>query len=176
MPDDANETVTIHSSSLQPSIICMPQLKPWCLAVLVPTLKSGMKTQVSLETTTEPHDVLYYLSLEPALHRPRCLFCCISVAIFLYLARLNIIYNMEMEIWYKGGIFFTEAKIQLLLKRSSRFQCLFPNPSWLVWGRAFRHQKLAPTFPWIDSCLKLLLTRGWLSTLCCYEAAVHTLD
>ena len=26
---------------------------------------------------------------------------------------------MEMEIWYKGGIFFTEAKIQLLLKRFS---------------------------------------------------------
>ena len=35
----------------------------------------------------------------------------------------------------------------------SRFQRLFPNPSWLVWGRAFQHQKLAPTFPWIDNCL-----------------------
>ena len=41
----------------------------------------------------------------------------------------------------------------------SRFQRLFPNPSWLVnsswlvWGRASRHQKLAPTFPWIDNCL-----------------------
>ena len=43
----------------------------------------------------------------------------------------------------------TEAEIQLPLKRSSRFQRLFPNPSWLVWGRASRHQKLAPTFPWI---------------------------
>ena len=47
----------------------------------------------------------------------------------------------------------TEAEIQLPLKRSSRFQRLFPNPSWLVWGRASRHQKLAPTFPGIDSCL-----------------------
>ena len=35
----------------------------------------------------------------------------------------------------------------------SRFQRLFPNPSWLVWGRASRHQKFAPTFPWIDNCL-----------------------
>ena len=25
----------------------------------------------------------------------------------------------------------------------SRFQHLFYNPSWMVWGRAFRHQKLA---------------------------------
>ena len=47
----------------------------------------------------------------------------------------------------------TEAEIQLPLKRSSRFQRLFPNPSWLVWGRASRHQKLAPTFTGIDSCL-----------------------
>ena len=47
----------------------------------------------------------------------------------------------------------TEVEIQLPLKRSSRFQRLFPNPSWLVWGRASRHQKLAPTFPGIDSCL-----------------------
>ena len=47
----------------------------------------------------------------------------------------------------------TEAEIQLPLKRSSRFQRLFPNPSWLVWGRTSRYQKLAPTFPGIDSCL-----------------------
>ena len=47
----------------------------------------------------------------------------------------------------------TEAEIQLSLKWSSRFQRLFLNPSWLVWGRASRHQKLAPTFPGIDSCL-----------------------
>ena len=46
-----------------------------------------------------------------------------------------------------------KAEIQLPLKRSSRFQRLFPNPSWLVWGRGSRHQKLAPTFPGIDSCL-----------------------
>ena len=52
--------------------------------------------------------------------------------------------------WLNDG---TEAEIQLPLKRSSRFQRLFPNPSWLVWGRASRHQKLATTFPGIDSCL-----------------------
>ena len=46
-----------------------------------------------------------------------------------------------------------EAEIHLPLRRSSRFQRLFPNPSWLVWGRASCHQKLAPTFPGIDSCL-----------------------
>ena len=77
----------------------------------------------------------------------------------------------------------TEAEIQLPLKRSSRFQRLFPNPSWLVWGRASRHQKLAPTFPGIDSCLMVTkrdflemeaslwlngksrnVAKGWLST------------
>ena len=71
----------------------------------------------------------------------------------------------------------------LPLKRSSRFQRLFPNPSWLVWGRASRHQKLAPTFPGIDSCLMVTkrdflemeaslwlngksqnVAKGWLST------------
>ena len=30
MPDDATESVAIHSSRLQSSIICMPQLQPWC--------------------------------------------------------------------------------------------------------------------------------------------------
>ena len=61
------------------------------------------------------------------------------------------------EEWQRDGMLKiqggTEAEIQLPLKRSSRFQCLFPNPSWLVWGRASRHQKLASTFPGIDSCL-----------------------
>ena len=59
--------------------------------------------------------------------------------------------------WFGFGVdlllLCTEVEIQLPLKRSSRFQRLFPNPSWLVWGRASRHQKLAPTFPGIDSCL-----------------------
>ena len=32
MPDDATESVATHSSRLQPSIICMPQLPPWCSA------------------------------------------------------------------------------------------------------------------------------------------------
>ena len=82
--------------------------------------------------------------------------------------------------WNNKG---TEAEIQLPLKRSSRFQRLFPNPSWLVWGRASRHQKLAPTFPGIDSCLMVTkrdflemeaslwlngksqnVAEGWLST------------
>ena len=43
-PDDATESVATHSSKLQPSIICMPQLQPWCSAALVPkftTLTSG---------------------------------------------------------------------------------------------------------------------------------------
>ena len=65
MPDDATESLATHSSRLQPSIICMPQLQPWFSAALV-TLKSGMKAQVSLETTIEAHDLAYYLRLEPA--------------------------------------------------------------------------------------------------------------
>ena len=68
----------------------------------------------------------------------------------------------------------TEAEIQLPLKRSSRFQRLFPNPSWLVWGRASRHQKLAPTFPGIDSCL--MVTKGdfskWKLKVDCLPNAV----
>ena len=49
----------------------MPQLQPYCSAALVPkftTLKSGMKAQVSLETTIEPHDLVYYFGLEPTIH------------------------------------------------------------------------------------------------------------
>ena len=59
-------------------------------------------------------------------------------------ASLNIALNVSTVVWrWKCGM---GAEIQLPLKRSSRFQRLFPNPSWLVWGRASRHQKLAPTF------------------------------
>ena len=61
MPDDVTESVATHSSRLQPSIICMPQLQLWWSAALVPkfkTLKSGMKAQVSLETAIEPHDLV----------------------------------------------------------------------------------------------------------------------
>ena len=38
IPDDATESVATHSSRLQPSAICMPQLQAWCLAALVPKL------------------------------------------------------------------------------------------------------------------------------------------
>ena len=38
MPDDATESVATHSSRLQPSIICMPQLQPLCSAALVPNV------------------------------------------------------------------------------------------------------------------------------------------
>ena len=70
-PYDATESVATHSSRLQPSIIYMSQLQPWCSAALVPkfpTLKSGVKAQVSLETTIELNDLVFYLGLEPALY------------------------------------------------------------------------------------------------------------
>ena len=54
MPDDATESVVTHSSKLQPSIICKPQLQPLRSAALVHnfmTLQSRMKVQVSLEIT-----------------------------------------------------------------------------------------------------------------------------
>ena len=50
------------------------------------------------------------------------------------------------------NIMGTEAEIQIA-EAVSRLQHLFLNPSWLVWGKASRHQKLAPTFSWIDKCL-----------------------
>ena len=71
IPNTATESVATHSLRLQPSIICKSQLQPWCSAALVPkftTLKSGIKAQVTLETTIEPHDLVYYLGLEPVLH------------------------------------------------------------------------------------------------------------
>ena len=41
-------------------------------------------------------------------------------------------------------------------KEVARFQRLFLNPSWLtLGGRTSSHQKLAPTFPWIDNCLMM---------------------
>ena len=46
------------------------------------------------------------------------------------------------KLWYGGGNSTTAEEV-------SRLQRLFPNPSWLVWGRAAHHQKLTPTFPWI---------------------------
>ena len=35
-------------------------------------------------------------------------------------------------IWYRGGNSTTAEEV-------SRFQSLFPNPNWLVWGRVSRH-------------------------------------
>ena len=54
------------------------------------------------------------------------------------------IYSCKLVNRYGGGNSTTTNEV-------SRFQHLFPNPSWLVWGRASRHQKPAPTFPWIDN-------------------------
>ena len=59
--------VATQSTRLQPSIICTCQLKLLCFAAQVPkftSLKSWMKAQVSLETTIEPHELVYYLGLE----------------------------------------------------------------------------------------------------------------
>ena len=75
---------------------------------------------------------------------------CLRYKILMQIRGLAIHDGLESE---KRNFILKEADIQLPLKRSSRFQRLFPNPSWLVWGRASRHQKLAPTFPGIDSCL-----------------------
>ena len=68
MPDDATESVATHSSRLQPSIICTPQLLPWCSAALVPKFtKSGMKAQVSHSALRQRsslmnHDLVYTTS------------------------------------------------------------------------------------------------------------------
>ena len=61
--------------------------------------------------------------------------------------------------WYGGGN-GTEVEIQLLLKRfpDSSVSSLIPT-GWC--GRASHHQKLAPTFPGIDSCL-LMTKRDFL--------------
>ena len=71
------------------------------------------------------------------------------------ICNFNNIHSHPADHQFKGTshVRVREAEIQLPLKRSSRFQRLFPNPSWLVRGRASRHQKLAPTFSGIDSCL-----------------------
>ena len=103
---------------------------------------------------------------------------CDYLIIFLTSSLLICVKNDLSQIIQIDG---TEAETQLPLKRSSRFQRLFPNPSWLVWGRASRYQKLAPTFPGIDSCLMVTkwdfleaslclngksqnVAKGWLST------------
>ena len=89
----------------------------------------------------------------------------------------------------------TEAEIQLPPKSFLDSSVSSPIPAGWCEEGASCHQKLAPTFSWIDNCLMvtkqdflkmdallwlnkkiLSVARGWLSTLCCWEAAVHTLD
>ena len=36
------------------------------------------------------------------------------------------------------------------LEEVAKFQRFFPNPSWLTSGRTSGHQKLIPTFPWMN--------------------------
>ena len=73
-----------------------------------------------------------------------------------------------LKLWYRGRNSTTSEEV-------SRFQRLFPNPSWLVWGKASRHQNLAPTFPRIDNCLIVqVLNRVEVSWICgrksrCFE-------
>ena len=66
MPYDETESVATHNSRLQPLIIHMLQLQPWCSAALVPkftTLKSGMKALRSDQPWS--NYLVHYLSLEP---------------------------------------------------------------------------------------------------------------
>ena len=128
----------------------------WCRCIWQPR-KTGLK----------PQEFSFNMAAW-LMHRRR------SVFIFFIFIFLKFFY------WKING---TEAEIQLPLKSSFRFQRLFLNPSWLVWGRASRHQKLAPTFPGIDSCLMVTkwdflemeaslwlngrsqnVAKGWLST------------
>ena len=55
--------------------------------------------------------------------------------------------------WYGGGNSWYGSRNSTTAEEVSRLQPLFSNLSWFVWGRASHHQKLAPTFPWIDNCL-----------------------
>ena len=48
---------------------------------------------------------------------------------------------------------YTEDEFNFRSEEVARFQHLFPNLNWLMSGRTSGHQKLVPTFPWIDNCL-----------------------
>ena len=58
--------------------------------------------------------------------------------------KLAILKILKFEVWRQNS---TSAD------KVARFQCLFPNLSWLMSGRTSGHQKLIPTFLWIDNCL-----------------------
>ena len=94
--------------------------------------------------------------------------------------------RMANSKWYWGGNLTTTDEF-------SRFQRLFPNPSWLVWGWSFhsatknslQHAHGLTTAWWWQNrifsrwepyCVLTSAAEGWLSTLCCWEAPVHTLD
>ena len=65
--------------------------------------------------------------------------------------------NFKHNLLYNRIVRGTEAEIQLLLKRfpDSSVSSLIPT-GWC--RRASHHQKLAPTFPGIDSCLMVTKT------------------
>ena len=55
------------------------------------------------------------------------------------------------------------------------YQVLNKNPSWLTPGKTSGHQNLVSIFPGIDKASRLN-DKGLLSSLCCWKAAVTTLD
>ena len=58
---------------------------------------------------------------------------------------INILYTQTFCERYGGGNSTTAEEV-------SRFQCLFPNPNWLVW-KGIPPPKTCSNFPGIDSCL-----------------------
>ena len=61
--------------------------------------------------------------------------------------------NIILIYHYLFTIFPYEQLTGTEAEEVATFQHLFPNPSWLSSGRASDHQKLVPTFPWMDNCL-----------------------
>ena len=53
-----------HNSKLQPSIICIPQLQPWCSAALIPKFTT-LHDVMGLESTIESRDLVHHFGLEP---------------------------------------------------------------------------------------------------------------
>ena len=59
--------------------------------------------------------------------------------------------------------FMVQKRNSTSAEEVARFQHLFPNPSWLMSGRTSGHQKIVPTFLWIDNCL--MVTKRYLMLL-----------